>query len=410
MNRRYQSIIAMTGLWVLIFSGVTLAVNPPLVTDFSFDPTTQRIEFTANSGGKTCNFAIASSSPSTTFDPAAQGGSFGGVSGGTDWGITPGAAPLGQIHTFTITVSNSNGVRSRCMELKVVASNIAGGNEYQFQSDCLDYFFTPGNVCNPPVSGSYLQFGAGGGGPPALPADFFGPGSQPFTGTICWQGAPLGSGFGQADTVVRRTLGLNFDCPCGPSCDGSVPIEIVALRLVSIDPIVVNFGGGSSLYTVMATLSEVQPQVPGLLSATRDCIEGGMFTSNLPVIARLTFVKASGAFGNQTVVMDPALPAPNFQVGPGTGFWSQTPEFNAVPGGSFYAGINWLPCDCNAGTAETAVKVLTLEQAVWAAHGVQVENTNKEHIPTVSEWGVATMTLLMVIAATIILKRRVALS
>ena len=54
----------------------------------------------------------------------------------------------------------------------------------------------------------------GGSDAPPIPPSFFGPGSDPFIGTVCYQGQPLGvtpfGDFGQADTVVRR-FGDPFD-------------------------------------------------------------------------------------------------------------------------------------------------------------------------------------------------------
>jgi hypothetical protein len=94
----------------------------------------------------------------------------------------------------------------------------------------LDYFYTPATACSPPTAGSYLQFGAGGGGPPAIPAGFFGPGSLPFTGDVCFRGQALGGVFGTADTVVQRQGALNFDCACGVTCDATVPIENTMYR------------------------------------------------------------------------------------------------------------------------------------------------------------------------------------
>ena len=318
----------------------------------------------------------------------------------------------------------------------------------------LDYFFTPANVCTPPTTGSYLQLGVTDS--PPIPAGFFGAGSQAFSGTICWQGAPLGGSFGLADTVIQRTGALTFagaGCPCSGTCTATVPIEIVGLNLISIDPITVSFGGPTSTYSVRANLSTA-PQIPGSMTVVHECLEGGTFSSNFQVIAKLTFTKISGASGLSSVVMDPAPaspPNPNFTVAAGVGRWSHTGAgFNVVPGSTFYPGIDWLPCDCNAGTPETAAKVLTQEQALWAAHGVQVENTDKPHlkgacdlpgtadcycnisevdcinlggaylgdhsvcpnpgtcIPTVSEWGVAALTLLMLTAATIVVKKRMA--
>jgi len=71
-----------------------------------------------------------------------------------------------------------------------------------------------------------------------IPADFFGPGSLPFEGSVYLTGRPLGP-FG-ADAVISR----------GPVAGGleTVPIELVALYLQSAAPIQVDFGSGPSSF------------------------------------------------------------------------------------------------------------------------------------------------------------------
>src|SRR5205823_2534621 len=68
-----------------------------------------------------------------------------------------------------------------------------------------------------------------------IPAGFFDPGSQ-------YQGIPAdpfcgGPGFSQTDTIVRR----NASNAMPPGGSAIVPIEIVALQLVSVQPITVNY-------------------------------------------------------------------------------------------------------------------------------------------------------------------------
>lgn len=80
-----------------------------------------------------------------------------------------------------------------------------------------------------------------------IPADFFGPGSDPFTGDIPLVGHPPNpSGpLGDTDTVVRR---LNPAALPFAGCTDTVPIEIVALSLQSVNPITVT-GSPSSGFT-----------------------------------------------------------------------------------------------------------------------------------------------------------------
>jgi hypothetical protein len=135
------------------------------------------------------------------------------------------------------------------------------------------------------------HFGVGIESPP-IPADFFDPGSEPFTGDVCLQGSPLGGPHGNADTIIRRS-GDPFS-PCAfPGPDSSnVSIQIVELSLVSTAPITVQMNGGASTeqWGVSVDLSSI-PSPSGILSATKTHCNGGTYTSVLPVQPRFTFTK-----------------------------------------------------------------------------------------------------------------------
>ena len=94
----------------------------------------------------------------------------------------------------------------------------------------------------PPTGNTYMNFT---GNP--IPADFFGPGSDPFDGVIWLQGDPLNTSppelLGPTDTIVKRTESATL-----PACGASDPIEIelLALSLVSIDPMTVTYNGGQN--------------------------------------------------------------------------------------------------------------------------------------------------------------------
>jgi hypothetical protein len=82
---------------------------------------------------------------------------------------------------------------------------------------------------------------------PTLPADLFGPGSDPFTGTVEFKGVPIGafgafSGLGSTDTIVQR---LQPDAE--PPFPDTIDIEIVRLELVSVAPITVTYNGARTL-------------------------------------------------------------------------------------------------------------------------------------------------------------------
>jgi hypothetical protein len=74
---------------------------------------------------------------------------------------------------------------------------------------------------------------------PALPADFFGPGSVPFSGDI-----PLkGSKIRENAISVERTSGFSFGTPLAPH---DIFSKVTAFNLESIAPINVNFSDGST--------------------------------------------------------------------------------------------------------------------------------------------------------------------
>lgn len=131
---------------------------------------------------------------------------------------------------------------------------------------------------------------------PPIPADFFAPGSEPFIGIICYSGEPLGvtpfGVFATADTLVRRLSDpfLPFDPP-GPT--EVVPIEIIAMNLVSIDPITVTYNNGpSELWDVRITLSQAPPSPPvGSMAVTKTHANGGTFDSTFYVRPVFTFTQ-----------------------------------------------------------------------------------------------------------------------
>ncbi|MBI5709484.1 MAG: hypothetical protein HZC42_04155 [Candidatus Eisenbacteria bacterium] len=150
-------------------------------------------------------------------------------------------------------------------------------------------------------------------GPYAIPADFFAPGSEPFTGTIQLMGDPLGTSpycldlLGPADTIVRRNADATLPGP--PSTD-FVPIEIVGLNLVSVNPIVVTY---TDLHTepwnVRVSLSPVPPATPGTIRIVLQTPQGGTFDSQLPVRPVFTFTRTSPP---ETKVLDPWGPVSSF--------------------------------------------------------------------------------------------------
>lgn len=125
-----------------------------------------------------------------------------------------------------------------------------------------------------------------------IPADFFGPGSEPFEGQVALQGVPM-AGQGTTDTIVERFGDPDFT----PGPTATIPIEIVALNLISADPIPVGFnGGGTELWHVMIMLPSPGQTQSGQYELDQGSPPGGTlnFDSFFDVTYELEFQSAAG--------------------------------------------------------------------------------------------------------------------
>lgn len=258
-----------------------------------------------------------------------------------------------------------------------------------------------------------------------VPADFFGPGSGVVDDNVPFEGEPLmqfaGDPLGRADTIVRRGT------PTQPlTCPGStdIPIELVALNLVSTRPITVTFqSAGSELWDVRACVS-YNAQSLGTLMVTESCGEGGMFDSTLTVKPRLIFTRVSDG---QTEVLDPG---PDKVLTVTAANWTHSPmmvdgrvlnpgvqvDGNCNGQGddptlqlgtsNFFPGIAATPCStCNA--TEPPSKVLVaiphesgdpMTDPDAAQHQVTLLLLIFSAIPTLGPWGLGLLVTLLTVA------------
>lgn len=190
----------------------------------------------------------------------------------------------------------------------------------------------PGTDCFATESGEF-RFGVEN----SIPAGFFEPGSDPFAGVVRLGGRLLGDPLlGDTDTVVRRPSEALLPHE-GTSVD--VPIELVALSLVSVAPITVTGPSGDSQWDVSVMLSPLPPP-PGSMTIIRGTSSGGTFDATFPVTPRFTFTEV-GNPGNVRVLdysdlygpimLDPIVPWDYF-VAPGDGPMPQASADN-----EFYA-------------------------------------------------------------------------
>ncbi|MFQ5492142.1 MAG: thrombospondin type 3 repeat-containing protein, partial [Phycisphaerae bacterium] len=128
-----------------------------------------------------------------------------------------------------------------------------------------------------------------------IPAGFFGEGSEAFTGTVMLKGAPLAPALGPADTIIRR---LEDKCPAEVGDSVTVEVQIVALSLVSVEPIMVTFDNGQDPleFDVQVCLSEL-PQEMGSMTITLDEADCGTFDSDIPVTPKFTFINRNTGAG-----------------------------------------------------------------------------------------------------------------
>jgi hypothetical protein len=158
---------------------------------------------------------------------------------------------------------------------------------------CPGVVVAPGDDCwQTSCDGGYFEFGTGE--VPEIPEDFFDPGSESFGGGFRSQGNEEV----EYDTIVHRLEAMYFsnERPYEQEFNiQSTPIEMVALRLESCEPIEVGMpSGGSQQWDVEVGLSSVTPP-PGMLRATKTYENGGTFTSTLFVQPKFVFSRAGTA-------------------------------------------------------------------------------------------------------------------
>jgi len=136
-----------------------------------------------------------------------------------------------------------------------------------------------------------------------LPAGFFDPGSDPFDGVVQLRGEPLGSvpygPVGPTDTIVQRTATAVL--PGLPSST-TVPIEIVALNLVSCNPITVTYGPNPpQQWDLRLTMNDTST---GSMFINHNVPDGGTFSSSFVVRPTLTFTRHGDLAERETTRID----------------------------------------------------------------------------------------------------------
>jgi hypothetical protein len=168
-----------------------------------------------------------------------------------------------------------------------------------------------------------------------IPAGFFAPSSEPFSGII-FLGGPND---GLPDTVVRRFDAMLLDGP-----PETVPIELVSLNLVSCSPITVTIGTTDTLWNVAVDLSPAPnpPQPPGGMLVTKQHPNGGTFEAQFHVLPRFTFTMVNPPQTQKILDFDVEGRPPTLFETTGTPNWVHNPTVPVSPppcGAYFVPGI-----------------------------------------------------------------------
>lgn len=227
-----------------------------------------------------------------------------------------------------------------------------------------------------------------------IPANFFGPGSNEYSGVVPLEGVPLPNQ-GDIDTIVRRNS--NVVVP------GSTSIQMTALSLKSISPITVTYsGGGSESWVVFVNLSSFKASTGTMNIGTNT------FDSSLKVWPKFTFVRVPngptlvldtgdpngpgltaesgfGVIGEETVI-EPA-PAPtvapcavavdDFESHVNVGSTSATTT-NCAPVTLTASNSPWQPCGVNGFCIPRPIT----EAELLAAHNASPPGTKKRTLAT----------------------------
>ncbi len=191
-------------------------------------------------------------------------------------------------------------------------------------------------------------------------ADPIGPGFDLFTtqpgtfanipgiGIVAFMGGPPVIPGTNVDTVVERLQGID-PFPVGAS--GTISIILRELSLQSVGP--VNIGG--TFFTVFATA--LAPQALGSMTIFHTTVDGGIFTSTLPVNALLTFTPVAGGT---------SFTAPFATTLMSNCTWSHTrppnyPDLPQFPSGNFFPTVQCVEVSATGNEAHVVTPAQTPE-------------------------------------------------
>jgi len=275
------------------------------------------------------------------------------------------------------------------------------------------------------VDGSWYDWQGLGG----IPADFFGPGSDPFTGSVALVGQPFDETgpLSTTDTIIQRhEEAVLPDCVSAPVDE--IAIEIVALSLRSIDPVTVTYNGGQNpeQWDLHVCLSDVPPG-PGAMTVQQCLLDGGVCSWSYPMQLKFVFTRLgspgdvrildTGLAGIQPdlvlsgmipwVYWDPQVhsaAAPDMIV---DGNCDEVPDAPLPDTSNLVAGVGHTICSCLPQT-EPRQRDPIVNTFPWGEHHLVPTAGGVEGgvIPAISEWGVVAFALLLLTFGTAQIRRR----
>ncbi len=255
--------------------------------------------------------------------------------------------------------------------------NIPSGHDCWFASTCAE-------------ATSSAEFGGLGAYPP-IPADFFGPGSDPYVGTV-----PLGQGF--TDTVMFR-----FDTMTLNPCD-TVEFEMLQLSMAGCAPITVTYNGGQDPQQWDLTGLSVQVASLGSVTACSTHADGGRFDSTLLLNPKWEFTPRDGGESRHWLPPPIEMVATDgpFCHGPSC---TDLPFCNPYYRPGYAMAPDGTPC-CEAVCYRAPANPANSICLRPVAEGPCVQcSLAGVAVPAVSHWGLAAMALIILTAATSTLKR-----
>ncbi|MCP3906307.1 MAG: hypothetical protein GY715_22010 [Planctomycetes bacterium] len=201
----------------------------------------------------------------------------------------------------------------------------------------------------------------------AIPAGFFGPGSDPFFGVACFEGQPLGVvslpgfpslDFGDADMLVRRPADPFDRCADATTGQAEVEVKVEQLHLVGVSPISVTITGEEPQPwdVEMRVFSSASQPLAGAMTVTKDGCSGGTFDMTLNVCPTFVFRRVDPPFTELQWSYCTQCSIAGIPVSTTGVPWAHEADANSTIPNSVCSGFRpgvahsdfpYIPCDCN---------------------------------------------------------------